>query len=150
MEKSLTATLSDLSTANVILDTFVQRVPRLYVIIDGLDECNNGRKDLLDILRRLVIRTESYAPGKLRVALLSQPSSEIKNSLPETEVLALLSEHNQKDIQKYCQQRKRELDKFEFADGYLKQTLDRICTKADGMFLFAKLVMNNLSRQPTR
>ncbi|BAE55442.1 unnamed protein product [Aspergillus oryzae RIB40] len=125
--------LSDLSTAN-----------------DGVDECEEQRKDLIDIFRILVRKNEIYAKGKLRVLFLSRPMNEVKNALPEAEMLALEPDHNRQDIQKYCERRKREFQKFGFDNEYLKDVVQIICTRADGMFLFAKLVMNNLKEQPTR
>ncbi|KAB8225072.1 hypothetical protein BDV33DRAFT_164515 [Aspergillus novoparasiticus] len=142
--------LSDLSTANGILEVFCERIPRLNVVIDGVDECEEQRKDLIDIFRILVRKNEIYAKGKLRVLFLSRPMNEVKNALPEAEMLALEPEHNRQDIQKYCERRKREFQKFGFDNEYLKDVVQIICTRADGMFLFAKLVMNNLKEQPTR
>ncbi|KAF7136711.1 hypothetical protein CNMCM5793_006029 [Aspergillus hiratsukae] len=150
LKSSLSPTLSDLSTANTLIETFCERIPHLYMIIDGLDECEEGLKDLLETFKNLIKRSERYSPGKLRVLLLSRPLPEIKNALPEAAILALQPEHNKADIQKYCQRRTCELLKFEFSNVVLNDTVQRICTRADGIFLFAKLVMNNLAKQPSR
>ncbi|RLM00334.1 hypothetical protein CFD26_108105 [Aspergillus turcosus] len=150
LKSSLSPTLSDLSTANTLIETFCERIPRLYMIIDGLDECQEGLKDLLETFRNLIKRSERYSPGKLRVLLLSRPLPEIKNALPEAAIIALQPEHNKADIQKYCQRRTCELLKFDFSNDDLNDTVQRICTRADGIFLFAKLVMNNLAKQPSR
>ena len=160
--------LSDLSTASGILEVFCERISRLNVVIDGIDECEEQRKDLIDIFRILVRKNEIYAKGKLRVLFLSRPMNEVKNAIPEAEMFALEPDHNRQDIQKYCEHRKREFQKFGFTSEYLKDVVQIICTRADGksekwilkyivtsdifigMFLFAKLVMNNLKEQPTR
>ncbi|KAE8408885.1 hypothetical protein BDV37DRAFT_268086 [Aspergillus pseudonomiae] len=142
--------LSDLSTAHGILEVFCERISRLNVVIDGVDECEEQRKDPIDTFRILVRKNEIYSKGKLRVLFLSRPMNEVKNALPEAEMLALEPEHNRQDIQKYCECRKREFQKFGFGNEYLKDVVQVICTRADGMFLFAKLVMNNLKEQPTK
>ncbi|KAE8136488.1 hypothetical protein BDV38DRAFT_272074 [Aspergillus pseudotamarii] len=142
--------LSDLSTASGILEVFCERISRLNVVIDGIDECEEQRKDLIDIFRILVRKNEIYAKGKLRVLFLSRPMNEVKNAIPEAEMFALEPDHNRQDIQKYCGHRKREFQKFGFTNEYLKDVVQIICTRADGMFLFAKLVMNNLKEQPTK
>ncbi|KAJ6086756.1 zinc finger protein [Penicillium canescens] len=117
---------------------------------DGLDECGEGKKDVLETFKNLVKKAEVISPGKLRVVFLSRPAPEIKNSLPEAQVFALEPENTKIDIQKYCRYRTRELAKFDFGDNILNDVIERICIRADGIFLFAKLVMNNLAKQPNR
>ncbi|KAL2808471.1 hypothetical protein BJX63DRAFT_439377 [Aspergillus granulosus] len=148
-KSSRISTLTDLSVAIALMETFCERIPRMYMVIDGLDECENGRKDLLEILKNLTKKSDRYSPGKLRV-LLSRPMPEIKNAVPEAAILPLGPEHNKLDIEKYCKHRSREFQKMDFPDEVLNEVIERICVKADGMFLFAKLVMGNLARQPNR
>ncbi|KAL2849960.1 hypothetical protein BJX68DRAFT_275805 [Aspergillus pseudodeflectus] len=143
-------TLTDLSVASTLLETFCERIPRLYMVVDGLDECENGRKDLLESFKNLINKSDRLSPGKLRVLFLSRPMPEIKNAVPEAAILPLGPEHNRADIKQYCRRRSRELQKFEFNDDALNEVLERICIQADGMFLFATLVMTNLARQPNR
>ncbi|KAL4928317.1 uncharacterized protein BDV17DRAFT_264698 [Aspergillus undulatus] len=149
MKNSRTPTLSDLSIAHSIIETFCERIPRLYMIIDGLDECEDGRRDAIETFKNLIRKTEGYAPGKLRVLFLSRPLPEIKREIPDAAILALGPEHNKEDIERYCQRRTRELEKFDFSEAVLANAVKRICIRADGMFLFAKLVMNNLAKQST-
>ncbi|KAJ5533797.1 zinc finger protein [Penicillium freii] len=117
---------------------------------DGLDECGEGKKDVLETFKNLVEKAEVISPGKPRVVFLSRPAPEIKNSLPEAQVFTLEPENTKMDIRKYCQYRTRELAKFDFGDNILDDVIERICIRADGIFLFAKLVMNNLAKQPNR
>lgn len=171
MQNSDSPVLSTLPQAKTILKVFFERIPHLYVIIDAVDECETAdqRKLLIGTFEDLVRKCDSYSPGKLRVLIFSQPMFEIKKSLPSADTLTLAPEHNVDDIRKYCQRRTRELEKFEFNGQCLQDVVEIICTRADGkdhliskfvrlpfsnlvlgMFLFAKLVMNNLARQPTR
>lgn len=132
MESSFSSSLSDLSTMNTLLETFCERISRLYVVIDGLDECGDGKKDLLETFKSLVEKAEVLSPGKIRVVFLSRPVPEIKNSLPNSQVLVLETENTKDDIQKYCQHRTRELVKFDLGDSILNDVVDRICFRADG------------------
>ncbi|KAL4905333.1 hypothetical protein BDW74DRAFT_152447 [Aspergillus multicolor] len=150
MKASRTPTLTDISTAHALIDTFCERIPRLYMVVDGLDELEEGRKDLLETFKNLIRKTEIYAQGKLRVLFFSRPMPEIKNAIPDAAILALGPDHNKEDIKRYCQRRTCELKKFDFSDAVINDVVDRVCIKADGMFLFAKLVMSNLSKQPNR
>lgn len=109
MKSSLSSILSDLSTINTLLETLCERISRLYVVIDGLDECGDRKKDVLETFKNLVKKAEVISPGKLRVVFLSRPAPEIKNSLPAAQVFALEPENTKINIQKYCQYRMREL-----------------------------------------
>uniref|UniRef100_A0A093VGA7 Putative SWI/SNF-related matrix-associated actin-dependent regulator of chromatin subfamily A member 3-like 1 n=1 Tax=Talaromyces marneffei PM1 TaxID=1077442 RepID=A0A093VGA7_TALMA len=117
---------------------------------DAVDECQSSEeaKNLLDTFKDLTKKCDNHSPGKLRVLFLSQPTSEIRNSLVSADTLTLTPELNVGDIRKYCQHRTRELEKFEFSSEDIKNVVEIICARADGMFLFAKLVMNNLAKQP--
>lgn len=132
MKSSLSSILSDLSTINTLLETICERISQLYFVIDGLDECGEGKKDVLETFKNLVEKAEAISPGKLRVVFLSRPAPEIKNSLPEAQVFTLEPENTKIDIQKYCQYRTRELAKFDFGDNILHDVIERICTRADG------------------
>ncbi|KAJ0423899.1 hypothetical protein BJY00DRAFT_277634 [Aspergillus carlsbadensis] len=144
------STLTDLSVASTLIETFCERVPRLYIVIDGLDECEKGLKDLLVTLKNLVTKSDKYSPERLRVLLLSRTMTEIMSTVPDAAILPLKPSHNSADIKQYCQLRSRELQKFDFSEEALDNVLERICIQADGMFLFAKLVINNLRGQRNR
>uniref|UniRef100_A0A093VFA9 Vegetative incompatibility protein HET-E-1 n=1 Tax=Talaromyces marneffei PM1 TaxID=1077442 RepID=A0A093VFA9_TALMA len=150
MKNSDSTILSSLKVAREILGVFCERIPQLYVIIDAVDECQSSEeaKNLLDTFKDLTKKCDNHSPGKLRVLFLSQPTSEIRNSLVSADTLTLTPELNVGDIRKYCQHRTRELEKFEFSSEDIKNVVEIICARADGMFLFAKLVMNNLAKQP--
>ncbi|CAG8930839.1 unnamed protein product [Penicillium salamii] len=171
MKSSLTSVLSDFPTLNALLGTFFERTQRCFVVIDGLDECDKGGKDVLGTLRNLVRKADLLAPGRLRVAFFSRPSPEIKKSLPEAQAFAIEPERTRFDIEKYCHHRTRELVKFDFERSILKEVIEKICVRADGrslelpsiylihgsykvdlagIFLFAKLVIDNLAKQPNR
>ncbi|OQD65820.1 hypothetical protein PENPOL_c005G06642 [Penicillium polonicum] len=138
--------------ASVLIEACLQKTDctTSYFYCNGLDECGEGKKDVLETFKNLVKKAEAISPGKLRVVFLSRPAPEIKNSLPEAQVFTLEPENTKIDIQKYCQYRTRELAKFDFGDNILNDVIERICIRADGIFLFAKLVMNNLAKQPNR
>ncbi|EED22939.1 zinc finger protein, putative [Talaromyces stipitatus ATCC 10500] len=150
MKTSDSTILSSLQRAREILGVFCERSPKLYIIIDAVDECESGEqaKNLLNIFKDLTQKCDNHSPGKLRVLFFSQPTSEIRNALSSADTLTLTPELTVNDIRKYCQHRTRELEKFEFGNEDIKNVVEIICTRADGMFLFAKLVMNNLAKQP--
>lgn len=133
MKSSLSSVLSDLATLNSLLETFCERVTRCYIVIDGLDECGDGAKEVLDIVKKLVNKAENHSRGKLRIALFSRPIPGIRKSLPEAEIFALEPEHTKVDIQNYCHYRTRELAKFNFGDADFNELVERITIRSDGM-----------------
>ena len=68
--------------ARKLLEDLCLITPKAFIIVDGLDECEPGeRKEITDILMDLVGQCNASDPGKLRVLLVSQYSSEIYKSL---------------------------------------------------------------------
>lgn len=130
---SHTSNISDLSTAQTLVETFCERVPRLNVVIDGLDECEEARKDLLEVFKYLMKKAEDSSPGKLRILLLSRPLPEIRSAIPNASVIALEPENTMEDIRNYCQQRRaRELEKFRSEEWLVNKAVDTICIKSNG------------------
>lgn len=132
MKTSLSSVLLDLSTINTLLETFCERIPHLFVVVDGLDECGEEQRDILETFRKLVRNSDVHSPGKIRVAFLSRPSPEIKKFLPEAQVFALNPETTKLDIQKYCEYRAREFVKFDYGENDLADAIGRIGVKANG------------------
>lgn len=132
MQTSLSSVLLDLSTINTLLETFCERIPHLFVVVDGLDECAEEQRHILETFRKLVRNSDVHSPGKIRVAFLSRPSPEIKRFLPEAQVFALDAETTKFEIQKYCKYRARELVKFDFGENVIVDVIERISFKANG------------------
>lgn len=146
MKNSDSTILSSLKVAREILGVFCERIPQLYVIIDAVDECQSSEeaKNLLDTFKDLTKKCDNHSPGKLRVLFLSQPTSEIRNSLVSADTLTLTPELNVGDIRKYCQHRTRELEKFEFSSEDIKNVVEIICARADGK-KFIKTCVNTIT-----
>lgn len=168
-------TLRSPMLARKLFEDFCHTVPKLYVIVDGLDECEQTeRKQLLGCFVETIGQCDIAELGKLRILIVSQAypdigralhSSSIKRTVPST--FNISSTDNQRDIQTYVKSRvDRIAGEFELSNDlseYLrnltverakgKMFLSKIKDTADndkGMFLYAKLVMENLEAQPTR
>lgn len=130
---SHTSNISDLSTAQTLIETFCERLPRLNMVIDGLDECEYARKELLETFKNLIKKAEDSSPGKLRVLFLSRPLPEIRSAIPNASVIALEPANTMGDIRSYCQQRRtRELEKFQSEERLINDAVDTICIKSHG------------------
>ncbi|KAF2181728.1 hypothetical protein K469DRAFT_691815 [Zopfia rhizophila CBS 207.26] len=142
--------------AKQLLEVFCAKYPEQYIIIDGLDECDRPeRKEILRCFIGLVASCELEHPGKLRVLFVSQEYPDVRKILMESKIrpkiIPLSVMDNGNDIDIYCNhwmgkiQRKNELTQVQ------REYIHCLTVgKARGMFLYAKLVMDNLFEQPTR
>ncbi|KIW84080.1 hypothetical protein Z517_03326 [Fonsecaea pedrosoi CBS 271.37] len=123
---------------------------RTVVLLDGLDECEAiDRKQLLDFFTRAVSICESHDPGKLRVMFASRDEPGIRRALHGSVEITITPANNEGDMKRFikvwCQ---KICDKFEDLEAaevsYIEEST---LSRADGMFLFANLVMTNLEAQ---
>jgi hypothetical protein len=95
-------TLTSEGLAKKLLELFCQWIPKQYIVIDGLDECDMvERKSVLSFFTEMVDRCDAYEPGKLRVLFVSQDYNDIKKALPTAAVMSLEPTDNENDIKIY-------------------------------------------------
>jgi hypothetical protein len=103
------ASLRSLPVAKKLLEDCCSIVPKLFLVVDGLDECETTeRKEALECLTRLVGECNAVEPGKLRVLIVSQYYPDIQRALQSTGAMKLaptiiqISEtDNESDIKTY-------------------------------------------------
>jgi hypothetical protein len=103
------STLRSLATATRLLEDICTILPKLYIVIDGLDECEPvERKQIVEILMSLVSQCEKAEPGKLRLLFVSQDFADIHRALcsypgtrPLPHVIRLSDTDNKNDIATY-------------------------------------------------
>lgn len=98
--------LRSLSIAKQLFENFCSTVPKLFIIVDGLDECEQyERKQLLETFMEVIIQSEADEPGKLRVLFVSQNYPDIRRGLEKEKlipkIVALSASDNEGDIQTY-------------------------------------------------
>jgi hypothetical protein len=101
--------LRSLSQATRLLHDICAILSKTYIIIDGLDECEQvERKHIVDALMDIVGLCEKTDPGKLRVLFVSQNFADIKRALyhpspsrPVPQTIQLSDTDNQSDINTY-------------------------------------------------
>ncbi|XPS76188.1 hypothetical protein M3J09_008244 [Ascochyta lentis] len=152
--------LRSLSQATRLLDDICTILPKTYIIVDGLDECEQcERKQVMDALMEIASQCEKADPGKLRLLFVSQNYADIKRGLcnpsqsrPVAHMLQLSESDNESDINMYVKVWVgRIAAKFSPFNEDMVQYLQHLTVhNAKGMFLYAKLVMENLNAQPTR
>lgn len=125
------------SLAEQLLSLFAEKIPKQYIVVDGLDECDHAqRKLVLTFLTSLVDRCDERDPGKLRVLFVSQDFPDIDKALKTATIVQLTGEDNEKDIKAYVDgwclkvQQKHELEAREV--DFIKEST---CVRAKGVSL---------------
>lgn len=173
------ASLRSVHIAKKLLDDCCSIVPKLFLVVDGLDECElPERRDTLECLKQLAGECNDAEPGKLRILVMSQYYTDIQKALQSSAVTKLaptivpiLDTDNEEDIKTYVKiwvdkiATKNTSEESPFSDDmreYLRNlTLVNAKGKSRprekgfiltvlGMFLYAKLVLENLFNLNTR
>jgi len=147
--KSGRVTLESPRECERILRTVLLAVPKIYLIIDGIDECDPRERKLLLRFFTSVIDDDAIEPGKLRGMFISQESNDIRTALLAAEKLKLCDEHLVKDIREYTLVRAAIIQqRFTGMQDRAREYLVKlVCDGAEGMFLFAKLVLDHIHDQ---
>jgi hypothetical protein len=127
-------TLISANLAKQLLDLFCQKLQKLYIIIDGLDECEIlERKLVLSCFTSIVERYDAKDPGKIRVLFVSQDEDDIKKALSNAAVMALGPTDNENDIWSYvCTSTSKIQQKHELDNGQVEYIVDSTCARAQG------------------
>lgn len=132
-----------------ILSTVLKANPKTFILLDGLDECEQKERNALLNFFTTAITETATIPGKLRVFFVSQELKDIRNSLHVADTLRLKETHLEKDIKSYAITWSHKIQlRFEnMPDAARENIVKLVCEGADGMFLFARLVLENLYGQ---
>jgi hypothetical protein len=103
------ASLRSLDVAKKLLGDCCSIVPRLFLVVDGLDECEVAeRKGALESLTHLVGECNTVEPGKLRILVVSQYYPDIQRLLQGSgaiklapKIIQISETDNEKDIKTY-------------------------------------------------
>ena len=128
------------------MGTVLKAIPKTFIIIDGIDECDSKeRKSILDFFSLAISEDE----GNLRVLFVSQELNDVKTALHEAETLRLNEEHVMHDVRNYTIKTSLKIqERFpKMPDKAREHIIKLVCDGAEGMFLFAKLVLENLHDQ---
>lgn len=146
------STLQDERKCKMITRILLLNSPakKTFIVVDGLDEFEGKqRKEALQFLTEMTRQADIQNPGMLRVMIISRDEPDIKGLLRSYTKLSLSAEDVQGDISSYvkfwC---KRLHTRFEeITEGDIDFLDKWVLDRAQGMFLFAKLVMQNLYDQ---
>ena len=89
--------------AEELLETALQSLDKVYIIIDGLDECEKGEKiRILGWFRNFALKVYEDNPESIRLLIVSQDEGDLRKHLSRVPTLHLTDEDNAKDIESYA------------------------------------------------
>ncbi|KAH9204090.1 hypothetical protein DL95DRAFT_418527 [Leptodontidium sp. 2 PMI_412] len=146
-------TLHSAKLSKKLLRCILQNMPSAYLIIDGLDECDqNERRLTLEFFNDLINLCDNTKAGKIRLLIASRDEPDIRKSLSLATLVRIGDRDTFQDIKSYIIHRAELVEQKFRQFGLSKRDREYIeqyvLDKSDGMFLYAKLVMMNLEGQP--
>ncbi|KAK3396763.1 hypothetical protein B0T20DRAFT_470418 [Sordaria brevicollis] len=141
--------LEDPGVMQDIVHQAVERRTMLYLVLDGLDECWNEEEE--ESVITWFLRLSQSVPG-LRIMFAGQRDNVTDRLLSSQPSVSLdkSSEHCQ-DIENYCRVQAAAIRiKFKAEQSMERKIVELVSKGADGMFLFARIVLQHLIRQKTR
>ncbi|KAJ5708179.1 hypothetical protein N7488_007980 [Penicillium malachiteum] len=135
----------DVNTWSALISIFTEILKDLsfkgvsYLIVDALDECQNGRRELLDLIVK-----SSVAHPEIKWVISSRNKDKIIERLDSAPHIAPISlELNEASVDSLAKQKKY--------DEKITATVKRhLLTNSQGTFLWVALVWKNLDQMPKR
>lgn len=115
------------------LDTCLKAVGRTYVVLDGLDECDEGEQKVIAEWLRKYAEDSASTQEPSKCVFLSQDCHTTRSSLAKLPAIKISNADNRNDIESYCawwsQKIKKEFHPHEVDE---KSLATRTSAKADG------------------
>ncbi|KAJ8131792.1 hypothetical protein O1611_g1828 [Lasiodiplodia mahajangana] len=122
-----------------------------YVVLDGLDECprNEATKSVNWFLSILQDQTQP-AKAALRLLFCGQNDGNLETLLAGQPSISLGVKEHHEDIHRYCQALSKQITKRFGVEDMEQYITSRVTEEAKGMFLYARVVLDNLLSQTRR
>jgi hypothetical protein len=167
--------LQSLDLTEHLLEIALKSLEKVYVIIDGLDECDRKEKKKTILwFRAMIDNLAGTDPDNLRCLFFSQDDGEIGKLLEaKALVIKITAQDTREDVEKYILTQSQKIQvmfqSLEGNDALQEQIFSIVSERTKGtyapsagriafilliyrkgMFLFAKLAMKHLKGQPSR
>lgn len=129
----------------------LSRFEQAFVVVDALDECSKEERKLLVSFMTGLIRSN---PHGIKILFTSRPESDLEHLLKNSSKFLINANDTTKDIRPYVAAVLTEhIGNCAILDGMVKPELqqrliDTISDQADGMFLWAKLQLDHICKEP--
>ncbi|KAF4947615.1 hypothetical protein FGADI_10296 [Fusarium gaditjirri] len=128
------------------------RTRYIHIGIDGLDECDQATQSkVIKLMKRMVSTAFSSGSTICKVMLSSRSSPVITKTAKQSQIVCLSNEnkHLEKAIEAYASYRlsllEMELSQLQVTPDDISDLSRRIAKRAEGMFLWARLVLDYLA-----
>jgi hypothetical protein len=147
--KSAKVTLASSHDCIKLLGTVLRAVPQAFIIIDGIDECEQTERKAMVNFFVSTITSDDIPPGKLRGLFISQELGDIKRALHTADSVRLTKDQSELDIKNFAVKwAARIQERFKLMPNPARKHIVKLVSDgADGLFLFARLVLENLYDQ---
>ncbi|KAJ6465578.1 hypothetical protein DFH09DRAFT_1295347 [Mycena vulgaris] len=137
--KSGGQTLPTYQELQKILEALLMELGHTYIILDALDECQEGdQRRLVDFISAL----RKWTQTPLHLLLTSQPRRVFAERLPGITYIELGSDLAQEDIRIFVESELQRLG------PWASRAADRVVSKSNGMFRMAACLIVDISRCP--
>ncbi|KAI0840034.1 hypothetical protein F5Y06DRAFT_246496 [Hypoxylon sp. FL0890] len=138
--------------------TSISQEPRqneyIWIVVDGLNECDIQRQSsVATLINHITSRTSSSARATCKVLISSRMSPALSSRLRKRQVLFLAEEKESIGlaIRHYTSQRlvslQEKFNQLHVSSSEVEDIRDEITKKSDGMFLYARLVLDFLDNK---
>ncbi|EFX05760.1 zinc finger protein [Grosmannia clavigera kw1407] len=134
------------------LSTMPDKFERVWIVLDGLDECEASTQlRIISTMRHITAKASSSNKVACKVLVSSRMSETISDRLRKSDLVSLAGEKDSLDrsIRQYSNFRlqtlHRKLEQLYVASTDVNDIVEAIVRKADGMFLYARLVLDFIS-----
>jgi hypothetical protein len=172
---STETTLQSLPALKDYVQTVLNGADKTLIVIDGMDECDDAeRKAMLAFLLPAIDAVNDGRPGAVRALFTSQDVADMRSRLRKAAVVTLNTQDSMQDIRSFTVHWAAKIQNmFELPTDEVRRITDHVIDTASGeslylsrcpcfsrerclqslglgMFLYAKLVMQNLHDCATR
>ncbi|OTA61606.1 hypothetical protein K449DRAFT_370870 [Hypoxylon sp. EC38] len=143
--------LTSKATAKELLHAALNDCGTTYVVLDGIDECDReNRKELATWFQSVVDEVSLSNIGAIRCLFVSQDDGVARNDLGMIPSIKIVPSGNKNDLQSFADfWNKRIEGRFGSLQGNYN-IANIIFARAQGMFLFARLLAEHLFSQSSR
>ena len=115
-----------------LLQTALRTVSQVYIVIDGVDECDIGERDAILSFFAVVVEKQDI-PGKIRCLFTSQNENDIKKRLQKAQIIQLNEDDNKADIATYATRWSLRIqEKFDLNPSEQQYIVSAVCERAEG------------------
>jgi Cdc6-like AAA superfamily ATPase len=136
--KSNEAKIESLELLKRMVETTLEGVKKIWMIIDGLDECEKKeRKKILAWVTTILKMEADGNSTRLRIFLVSQDEGDIRRNLPKSASSISLNDmpQHQEEIRSYTSRKLAKLKiKFDLPTAVEKDAVDAVTERAQGKY----------------